>query len=671
MLPGPGKPPGGWWRALRAASRAHAQWEIETTRAIWARRKLLLAAAVLPVLLVLVLQGTAPGGGLAAKIPVLGGRKAFMPAVVGPRMFYGAIGVGLIAGLITGAIGAGGGHILTPAMMSFGVRGIMAVGTVQFHLFAKALMGTAIHRKLGNVNWRLAAWFVAGSLAGVTVGGKVNRAVFQHSPALSDAVISTVYVVVLGTLGVVAVADWLRQRRRGATGSAVEATTGVARRFQALRLPPYIRFDEAVVEGGRRIPVYPVILCGSVVGFVASIMGVGGGFLTFPMFVYGLGVSTFTTVGTDILQIIFTTSYSSISQYAVHGFVFYSISIGMLLGSLVGVQVGAMVTKAVKGSQIRVFYALTILAGFANRAFALPRKLADVGYVSLPRGLTVALETTGTVLFFGIIGLFALWIIAVFFRHAGALRAAGRAGQAGSPRGLIVRRGRFALGLAGLVSFAVVLAVGLSPVAGGHTVLQGADDLFNQLAKDAAYHVADARAKSAAFDRRPVDLGIRPRDAVDAAALARLLKANGFRAKRLADGRTRVFGDLGPLAHAALADADLAYGNQDAALEAKYQASAPQVVYHWWVVFSGLTRRFVQENDGAAANFTKFVTAKALEPAYNFRGIEPRPIRDNVARMVGLLAFYVIYTLWYGFSILWLFEGMGITASAAAEKKET
>jgi uncharacterized membrane protein YfcA len=66
-------------------------------------------------------------------------------------------------------------------------------------------------------------------------------------------------------------------------------------------------------------------------------MGVGGGFLTFPMFVYGLGVSTFTTVGTDILQIIFTTFYSSIFQYAIYGFVFYTVAMGMLLGSLVGV----------------------------------------------------------------------------------------------------------------------------------------------------------------------------------------------------------------------------------------------------------------------------------------------------------------------------------------------
>jgi Sulfite exporter TauE/SafE. len=85
-----------------------------------------------------------------------------MPSYITMQMFLGSIVVGLMAGLITGVIGAGGGYVLTPAMMSIGVRGIMAVGTDQFHLFAKAIMGTVIHKKLGNVNLWIAVWFVWG-----------------------------------------------------------------------------------------------------------------------------------------------------------------------------------------------------------------------------------------------------------------------------------------------------------------------------------------------------------------------------------------------------------------------------------------------------------------------------------------------------------------------------
>jgi len=187
---------------------------------------------------------------LPEKIPILGGSKALMPAMVDGRMFAGSIFVGLIAGLITGVIGAGGGYILTPALMSFGVRGIMAVGTDQFHLFAKAIMGTTIHRKMGNVNTALAAWFVGGSLGGVTLGGKVNRAIFQYSPALSDAVISVVYVVVLGLLGIYAAADFLRMRRtRGS--DAAQATTGVDRWLQYIPRRPRVSFEKNVIPGGR------------------------------------------------------------------------------------------------------------------------------------------------------------------------------------------------------------------------------------------------------------------------------------------------------------------------------------------------------------------------------------------------------------------------------------
>lgn len=98
-----------------------------------------------------------------------------------------------------------------------------------------------------------------------------------------------------------------------------------------------------------------VAICGAFVGFVAAIMGVGGGFLTFPMFVYILGVSSFTTVGTDILQIIFTAGFASITQYAIYGFIFYTLAMGMLLGSLLGIQLGALTTRVVKASTSVVF----------------------------------------------------------------------------------------------------------------------------------------------------------------------------------------------------------------------------------------------------------------------------------------------------------------------------
>jgi len=408
---------------IHTGLQAQARWELEASKIILTRKKKFLLAALFPVLLTIGL-GLAFAESIPSRIPILGGSKAYIPAFVTPIMFYGSLLVGLLAGLITGVIGAGGGYILTPALMSFGVKGIMAVGTDQFHLFAKAIIGTTIHKKMGNVNFRLAAWFVVGSFFGVTLGGMVNRTVYQVNPALSDALISSAYVLVLGILGIYALADWFRLRNREvAARSATTATTDFAKWLQTVSLKPRVGFDKDIVTGGRSISVYPVIFCGFVVGFVAAIMGVGGGFLTFPMFVYGLGVSTFTTVGTDILQIIFTTFFSSIFQYAIYGYVFYSVAMGMLLGSLIGVQIGAMVTRMVKGSVIRAFYALTILAGLSNRACALLRKLADLGYISLPREVTGPIEIAGTIVFFLLVGIFGVWILYIFFKNLGTIRA--------------------------------------------------------------------------------------------------------------------------------------------------------------------------------------------------------------------------------------------------------
>ena len=250
---------------------------------------------------------------------------------------------------------------------------------------------------------------------------------------MSDLFISLVYVFLLGFLGFYAMTDFLKLRKAGADTkiqdphgggkpAAASGTTGIAQKLQAVNLPPMITFDEDLVPGGNRISGVFVAICGFFVGVVAAIMGVGGGFLAFPMFVYLLGVSSFTTVGTDILQIIFTAGYAAITQYAIYGFIFYTLAMGMLLGSLLGIQVGALTTKVVKGIYIRGFYAITILAGFFNRFFALPKKLNEMEYIDISPGLASFLDILGLVIFFLIAGTFAFWVFYMFFTNIKKLR---------------------------------------------------------------------------------------------------------------------------------------------------------------------------------------------------------------------------------------------------------
>jgi uncharacterized membrane protein YfcA len=387
---------------------------------IRSRKKLL----ILLILLLPILAVTFTEAGSS----MLGGKTAYAPAFYTTNIFLVSIAIGLAAGLITGCIGAGGGFIITPALMAAGVKGILAVGTDVFHIFAKAIMGTTVHKKLGNVSVKLAIAFLIGSAGGTFIGGAINKGLYNKDPLLSEAFISTVYAILLGFLGFYALADFLKSRKGTSGGDAhggLAGTTALAIKLQTVNIPPMIRFDEDYVPGGKRISWLFVAIGGVIVGMLAAIMGVGGGFVTFPMFVYIFGVSTATTVGTDILQIIFTAGLASIAQYAIYGYVFYTLAMGMLIGSLIGIQVGALTTKVVKGIHIRGFYAVSIIAGFINRASTLPKKLVELEYIDMSKSLMNGIEFVGNIIFWIVVGVFGLWVFGKFFANIKQLREEG------------------------------------------------------------------------------------------------------------------------------------------------------------------------------------------------------------------------------------------------------
>ena len=416
-------------------ARAHAEWELEVARTILGDKKrvLLLILLTLPALLGSLAFADQVGEALPQ---FLGGKSAYSPAFYSTGIFIASILIGIIAGLITGCIGAGGGFVIAPALMSAGIKGILAVGTDLFHIFAKAIMGSVIHRKLGNISVPLAAFFLICAIIGATLGGLINRVLYEINPVLSDAFITTIYAFMLGFLGIYALLDFLRARSsmkkekdfhgagKVAHGGKDEGADmgGLPQRLQAVKVPPLIKFDHDFTPGGRSISWVFLVLSGALVGLTAGIMGVGGGFLTFPIFVYVLGVSSMTTVGTDIFQIIFTAGYAAITQYAIYGFIFYTLAMGMLLGSLFGIQIGAMSTLVVKGITIRGFYAMAVLAGFVNRIFALPGKLGAMEVLPISKQTGVFLENIGSVAFFFVVGGFGVWVIGTFLRNLKVLK---------------------------------------------------------------------------------------------------------------------------------------------------------------------------------------------------------------------------------------------------------
>jgi len=422
-------------------AKSYAKWDIDTSLRILhdRRRMAILGLLMLPILLI----GVAFADQVSEALPsMLGSKQAYGPAYYTTTIFLASIAVGLVAGLITGCIGAGGGFIIAPALMSAGVKGILAVGTDLFHIFAKAIMGSVLHRKLGNISVSLAVTFLIGSIAGATLGGYINRTLYELNPVLSDAFITTIYVFLLGFLGFYGMSDYFRMRKAAAApakpaakqgkatksagepkkAAVVDDMTGLARKVQSVNLPPMIHFDEGVVPGGRKVSAHFLVVSGFIVGIAAAIMGVGGGFLTFPIFVYVLGVSASTTVGTDILQIVFTAGYAGIGQYAIYGFIFYTLAMGMLLGSLFGIQIGTLVTKVVSGVTIRGFFALAVMSAFVNRIFALPSKLASMGYIPMTQETGKIVEQIGIGIFFVALASFTVWVFWTFFANIKTLK---------------------------------------------------------------------------------------------------------------------------------------------------------------------------------------------------------------------------------------------------------
>ena len=184
-----------------------------------------------------------------------------------------------------------------------------------------------------------------------------------------------------------------------------------------------ITFDEDF--GGRKISWLFVAMGGVIVGALASIMGVGGGFVTFPMFVYIFGVSTATTsrhrYSPDHLHCR-SCIHSAVCHlrlcflYPRHGHAHWFAD---------RIQVGALTTKVVKGIHIRGFYAMSIIAGFINRASTLPKKLTELEYINMDKALTTNIEYAGNIIFWIVVAFFGFWVISKFITNIGKLREEG------------------------------------------------------------------------------------------------------------------------------------------------------------------------------------------------------------------------------------------------------
>lgn len=222
-----------------------------------------------------------------------------------------------------------------------------------------------------------------------------------------------------------------------------------------------------------------------------------------------------------------------------------------------------------------------------------------------------------------------------------------------------------------LVTFAALLAVIFMPVFPGTTGkvngLDYADNLFNMVSKGSSYFIPKAIKDSGKFDGKVMDVKITIKEdekvkipaAERAIETAKLFEVNGAEVA-LSGTELRIKGDMGKMLQASLVDADFMFKNDGKPVADKYGFPEKHAMFNWWTAFNSISKDLTKQEKFDDAKPFANVQKKALEPAYNYYGVTSMDWKENIVMILAALGFYVFYTLWYGFGLMYLFEGMGL-----------
>jgi uncharacterized membrane protein YfcA len=293
--------------------------------------------------------------------------------------------LGFIGGLVSGFIGSGGAFVLTPGMMSLGAPGMVAVASNMCHKFPKAMVGAYKRWKYGQVDIKLGL-IVAGSAAvGVLVGIKIQEYILaQWGQAGSSLYISLAFVVVLITVGGYVFRDAIKLSRSGGEAK----TSALAQKLQSINLWPMLHFKTANI----RISLWFTIPIGFATGMLAATIAVGG-FIGVPGMMYVIGASGLVASATELV-VAFVMGLGGTAKWAWIGMVDIRMTLLILAGSLLGVQLGAIGTTYVKDYMIKIVMGSIMLIVAASRGLAIPKYLKQLEVISWSDSTISLLSTT-------------------------------------------------------------------------------------------------------------------------------------------------------------------------------------------------------------------------------------------------------------------------------------
>ncbi|MDB0052625.1 sulfite exporter TauE/SafE family protein [Ascidiaceihabitans sp.] len=278
------------------------------------------------------------------------------------------LGLGGIVGILSGMFGVGGGFLMTPLLFFIGIPPAVAVATEANQIVASSFSGVLAHFKRKTVDLKMGTVLLIGGLVGAALGVVVFN--YLKAQGQVDLLVKLCYVIFLGVIGGLMFIESLNAIRKTSKG-----TVPKRKKHNWIHgLPFKMRFRVS----GLYISVIPPIIVGVLVGILAAIMGVGGGFIMVPAMIYLLGMPTKVVVGTSLFQIIFVTAFTTMLHATTNFTVDIVLAVLLLVGGVFGAQIGTRIGVKMKAEQLRILLAIMVLAVCGKLAFDLLVMPSDV-----------------------------------------------------------------------------------------------------------------------------------------------------------------------------------------------------------------------------------------------------------------------------------------------------
>lgn len=281
--------------------------------------------------------------------------QIYLPIAELPVNMFTVFGMGGAVGFLSGLFGIGGGFLLTPLLIFSGIPPAVSVATVTTQIVASSASGVLVYWRRKAIDFKLAGMLLAAGVVGSAIGVwlfEILRGLGQL-----DLVIALSYVTFLGAIGSLMFVESIRAIARRRAGASAPARLP-GRHNWVHGLPLKMRFRQSRLY----VSIIPILVLGSSIGFLGSVLGIGGGFMMVPALIYMLRVPTNIVIGTSLLQILVTMAAATFLHAISTQSVDIVLALILMVGGVIGAQLGARTGQKLRGDQLRLMLALLVLA---------------------------------------------------------------------------------------------------------------------------------------------------------------------------------------------------------------------------------------------------------------------------------------------------------------------